>query len=804
MEHWGQGSRADGTDYRWPGVKTRMPMVGDVGFLGAYHNDDGINIVHEDFFAPAAEETLDITPTGQDVQPNVDESVQQNMPKKAKVAPIRITPGGKHTSTLLDTFFAERDDKETATNIVTQNHQNELKGLSETKKFGVVAKGWDNAIQVYIDLHDNPSQMKYYDKLSETQKKIVDTAQNLPADIKAFADKIIAENKEFGDIAKDNEVIKNSKENYSARLWHSEEKRGGLFKKFGATTQRGKPRTLEGILHGWSIGKTLQIQGATNAQNVAHKQVSQAIVDKQVMKLAKNWGLISHKHHKGWNRVEHPNFTTWKWAGKAKKGKSYGQNFFITDDGVLMERVQMYAEPVLAKKLNTALSSSKLKGIPFVDWLSKWNSIIKQNILMTSFFHHQAYLRSYMGGARTGLKNLSPTAAYKAGGEAMRNYTPEVQQLVRGGLTIGKIQEWDEADLRRENTVWSRAVRHFKIGSKGANIIEDIRKRQTDFLFKKMGPQLKIQAALLEYRHALKRNTAKLESGKITQHDIAKNVADLINDDFGGSNLKRMGRNQTAQHLFRLVALAPDWTESNVRSMVKAFQLGDEGVMYRAFWGRIALKMGIATAVFNFLMAALDDEDFVERYKQAWKAGNLKWLDVDITPLYRALGGESDKRKYFSIIGHFRDPLKFILHPVRSAKHKGSVLSRILFDAFSGQDWAGRSFTTFSELLGIDDKGTYKTSRKGGYYKGQSKGGKLKGKLVKFSVGGGDPVEKETALSFLLYELRAAQPIQVQNALSFLAGEIDAFDAISKSLGAYTSSYREKEEDVPKYKKRTG
>lgn len=57
MAHWGQGSRADGTDYLWPGVKTRMPMVGDVGFLGAYHNDAGINMAHEDFFAPTAEET---------------------------------------------------------------------------------------------------------------------------------------------------------------------------------------------------------------------------------------------------------------------------------------------------------------------------------------------------------------------------------------------------------------------------------------------------------------------------------------------------------------------------------------------------------------------------------------------------------------------------------------------------------------------------------------------------------------------------------------------------------------------------
>ncbi len=57
MTHYGQGSRADGRDYGWPGCKARHPMVGDVGFLGAYYNDDGININHDDFFDPMAAET---------------------------------------------------------------------------------------------------------------------------------------------------------------------------------------------------------------------------------------------------------------------------------------------------------------------------------------------------------------------------------------------------------------------------------------------------------------------------------------------------------------------------------------------------------------------------------------------------------------------------------------------------------------------------------------------------------------------------------------------------------------------------
>lgn len=733
-------------------------------------------------------------PSGKVVAPTVESAVQADMARKTKLAPVRLVSDSKDTSALLDTFYAERNDKETAVDITTKARQEELKEISGLKKFGPEAKKLDAAIQVYIDLQDNPGQMRYYDKLNATQKDLVDKARNLPPDAQTFADNLIAENKEFGDAAKDQEVIHNSKENYSARLWESEPgQKRNLFKKFGPTTARAKARTLEGIMHGWSLGKTLRVTGATTAQNVAHKQVTQAIVDKQVMKLAKDWGLISSQQLPGWKQVDHPNFTTWKFAGKAEPGKAYGQNFFVTDEGVVLERVGMYAEPVLAGKLNTALTGSKLRGIALVDWLSKWNAIIKQNILMTSFFHHQAYLRSYMGGGKTGVKNLNPVTAYKKGGEAITNYTPEVQQLVRGGLTIGRIQDWNEADLKREGTVFSRVARYFKAGEKGLDVINRIREQQADFLFKKMGPQLKMQAALLEYRSQLKKHQSKLEKGEITQHDIAKQVANLLNDDFGGLNLMRMGRNQTTQHLFRLVALAPDWTESNIRSMVKAFKRGNEGAMYRAFWGRIAIKMGTATVLFNLMMAGFDDEDFIKRYKKAWVAGNLKWLDIDITPLYRLLGG-SGKRKYFSLIGHFKDPLKFMFHPIRSAKHKGSVITKMFLDVVTGEDWAGREFTTFSELIGIDDKGKYvTTSRRQGYRAGEEKGGRLKGALTKYTTGGASPVEYDQALSFILYELRSAQPIQVQSALAFLAGEIDAFDAISKSTGLMTSTKKEDE-----------
>jgi hypothetical protein len=52
-----QGTWTDGTLCGWPGCKAVHPIAGASGRLGGYFNDDGINIMHDHFFSPMAEET---------------------------------------------------------------------------------------------------------------------------------------------------------------------------------------------------------------------------------------------------------------------------------------------------------------------------------------------------------------------------------------------------------------------------------------------------------------------------------------------------------------------------------------------------------------------------------------------------------------------------------------------------------------------------------------------------------------------------------------------------------------------------
>jgi hypothetical protein len=52
------GTKPDGTNYQWPGVKRIHPMRGaPVGTLGAYFNDEGVNLMHDEWFDPMAPET---------------------------------------------------------------------------------------------------------------------------------------------------------------------------------------------------------------------------------------------------------------------------------------------------------------------------------------------------------------------------------------------------------------------------------------------------------------------------------------------------------------------------------------------------------------------------------------------------------------------------------------------------------------------------------------------------------------------------------------------------------------------------
>ncbi len=82
MTKYGQGTRLDGTSWGWPQAKSVHPMMENVGILGAYFNDDGINIMQDEYFYPMAKETAAIMQIARLEAPDITVSLHshENVP----------------------------------------------------------------------------------------------------------------------------------------------------------------------------------------------------------------------------------------------------------------------------------------------------------------------------------------------------------------------------------------------------------------------------------------------------------------------------------------------------------------------------------------------------------------------------------------------------------------------------------------------------------------------------------------------------------------------------------------------------
>lgn len=91
MTKYGQGTRKDGSSWGWPQAKSVHPMKGDVEILGAYFNDEGINIMHDDFFAPMAAETEAILEMARAEAPDMTVSLHSHH-QTSRILPASYVP----------------------------------------------------------------------------------------------------------------------------------------------------------------------------------------------------------------------------------------------------------------------------------------------------------------------------------------------------------------------------------------------------------------------------------------------------------------------------------------------------------------------------------------------------------------------------------------------------------------------------------------------------------------------------------------------------------------------------------------
>ncbi len=91
LRFWGQGTWKDDTLCGWPQVKRQHPMTGEnVGFLGCYFDDAGINPMHDEFFTPMGPEAPAILKIAREEGPDLVVSLHSHESEPALLRPAYV------------------------------------------------------------------------------------------------------------------------------------------------------------------------------------------------------------------------------------------------------------------------------------------------------------------------------------------------------------------------------------------------------------------------------------------------------------------------------------------------------------------------------------------------------------------------------------------------------------------------------------------------------------------------------------------------------------------------------------------
>lgn len=91
FQFWGMGTWSDDTVAVWPDSKRQHPRTGpEIGFMGCYFNDAGINPMHDEFFAPMASEAPAIVKVAMEAGPDLAVSLHSHGHPPALLRPAYV------------------------------------------------------------------------------------------------------------------------------------------------------------------------------------------------------------------------------------------------------------------------------------------------------------------------------------------------------------------------------------------------------------------------------------------------------------------------------------------------------------------------------------------------------------------------------------------------------------------------------------------------------------------------------------------------------------------------------------------
>ena len=672
--------------------------------------------------------------------------------RKQSYGAVKLPDNLKHMETdfydARETLLGQRNSETINANRKAVLWQEKIKASTGEKKFGEHSENIDAAIQMSLDLEratDEQALLTQVSKLSPRWRKIIKLSRMLTPEQKKIAQEIKSDYEIMGKRAMDEKVINNMIDDYVARAWKLEDKAStDVNRIFGTQSRHAKKRTIPTILDGLLAGLEPKFKSASKNYAVYHEEIENTIANKHLLAALKKYKIVVTKPpkdtRKNWKKIDSPNFRIWQLHTKldidALPQKDYEP--YMEDEGISIRSYdpgdtfvkgdkifilkEVYAPKEIADNINNIFGTSALRKNPTWRKISAIKETAKMLTLCGTFFHHWAYGASFLLFSKTG--NATPWfkgQEYQMGLDRVKGWGPDVQKLTKAGLTIGLRADFDEAEIERLGVFKSIADAIPFLPAKQKKSLLRWKDEFTHFLFDQFGAGLKVQAAMQKLEDARKHfpHLSKEDDAR-----LAESVATHINDDFGGLNLKKMGRNPTVQDVSRIFTLAVDWTESNIRLAVRSFVAsgglprggGGPGgkkppgasdeewaradrAINKNMWARAMLIGGVLTVGTNILLHR-------DKYPKAvWRAmstkgkfdynkfSTLKWMGVY---LGQDKGGVDRWLNFF--FRHSIDPAKGALHFFRFAYHKGSHITKGIVEVATGRNWRSDRFTTTGEL----------------------------------------------------------------------------------------------------------
>ena len=326
---------------------------------------------------------------------------------------------------------------------------------------------------------------------------------------------------------------------------------------------------------------------------------------------------------------------------------------------------------------------------------------VKSNMLVSP--EYAPYLINRLGLEKSDLQKRWPTRALLKGTTAAKKVllggSPfhAMQEVLRGVMT--GIVPWAEVpsiegnapdNIKLRQGVENRLTLHSDSAGRQAmseglsggydllrkvpgvgNVIANSLDWYQHTLFDRLIPNMKARAYLRMYDQYDAKLNPNPANPKYTPDKIAEIAAQHTNDSFGGQDWAALGRSTTSQDWARLVALAPDWLEGELRSTARLFNR-DEGGIGRAQVAKMALLTWGLARTLNVLTT-----------------GN--WHNE--APFGLAVKNDQGKETVYSIRTLPTDMLHMATDPMGFLRGRLSPFVRAGTEVYTGRDQYGRKLS---------------------------------------------------------------------------------------------------------------